>query len=101
MRKFKAIVLLGVCVVVVVAALWLMLSNLTADWTLHFYTVDFKALRRGWVLLAAAAVGVVIYLVLRYCLPAGLKALKAARMAGQARANHDRITRLEAQNPRE
>ena len=100
-QKLKAIVLLGVCAVVLIAALWLLLGNLlTADWTLHVYAVEFKNLPRRWVLLAAAAVGVVVYLVMRYCLPAGWRALRAARGAARAKSAQERLERLESQNPR-
>lgn len=83
MNRAKAVILLTICGLVIVAALVLLLMNMPADWKVQLFSSrTFVFSRAVWMLLNAAA-GVGIYLVLRRLLPAGLQALRAANAAQQ------------------
>ena len=98
MNKVKAIVFLGASVVVAAAALVLVLMNLGDSWTLHFYwkSVQFS---RALVLLGAGCAGIAVWLILRRCLPAGIRALRAVKAGAKSKAAEKRLAELESKKP--
>lgn len=91
MQKLKAIVLLVISGLVLVAGLVLYLMNTGGDWQFHLYYKDFNP-SRGTVLLLAAVAGVVIFLVCRYVLPAGVRSLRTSMRTKRERQMQQRLT---------
>ncbi len=85
MNKFKAIVLLGIPLILVIAAIVLIVMNIGNPWTLHFYTVDFTT-SRAVMMLIVAAVAVILWWLCRWMLPAGFRALSAHQAGRRAAA---------------
>ena len=98
MKKLKAIVLLGVCVVVLAAAMWLLIVNAGNEWELHFFVKTIPA-KRWSVMLISALAGAAMYLILRTCLPAGLRTLKSLKAAKKSQAAEKRLADLESPKP--
>ncbi|NQU74996.1 MAG: hypothetical protein HQ546_01620 [Planctomycetes bacterium] len=86
MKKVKAIVLLGIPVLLFVAVLILILNNMDKDWRLKLFTTDIVGARRGVVLFLAAVVAVIVWSICRICLPAGIRAVRALKEKKQTTA---------------
>jgi hypothetical protein len=79
MDKFKAIVLLGIPAILLIAVAVLVLTNLGDTWTLHLYTTDISGISRGLFMVIFAAAGVCLFLLCWWMLPRGARALRAVR----------------------
>ena len=88
MVKLKAICLLGLGCVTLAAALIVVLSNMGNEWEVHLF---FKSvsLRRGTMLTYAGVLGAVLWATWRWSIPAGIRAAKAWRKSGAAKATAD------------
>ena len=82
MNRFRIVILLGVPVLLLAAAMVLVLVNLGESWELHLYTRGVRA-SRGVLMLLIGAAAVGIALLCRWMLPAGLRALRARRQGLQ------------------
>jgi hypothetical protein len=78
MDKLKAIFLLGIPAALLAAAMVLVLTNLGNSWILHLYTTD-VTVARGLLMLIVAAAGAILWLLCRWMLPAGFRALRAVK----------------------
>ncbi len=85
MDKCKAIVLLGIPAILLIAAGVLVLMNLGDTWTLHLYSAD-VAVSRGLFMLIFGAAGVCLWLLCWWMLPAGMRAFRACRTRSRAAA---------------
>jgi len=96
MNKIKAVVLLGVSLLVVAGATVLVLTNMSGEpWKVFVFWKD-VAVRRGTVLLLAGVCGWLTWLLLRTCLPIGMRALRAAKQQDKAISQGKRLEELEA-----
>lgn len=100
MKRFKAVMLLGVCGLLLIAALVLLLVNLDSDWRLKFFVKDMVGLHRAGVLLAASLYGIVTWLVCRACLPAGLRAWRQVKKADKQNASIHKAVQQAAEKSR-
>lgn len=98
--KFKAYALLGFAALVVVAAIVLILNNLDRDWTMKVYYRD-MTFRRGIVLLISALAGAAVYLIIRVCVPSGVRAWKSAAQGQRQKETEQRLKSLESQPPKQ
>lgn len=85
MNKFKVVVFLGVPVLLLVAVMVLVLTNLGDTWILHLYTTDVPV-ARGLLMLLIAAGGAALWQLCRWMLPTGLRAFRAHRAYTRAAA---------------
>ena len=98
--KFKAYALLGFVALVLVAAAVLVLNNLDRDWTMKVYYRD-MTFHRGIVLLISALAGVAVYLIVRVCVPSGMRAWKSAAQSHRQQDTQQRPHTLESQPPKD
>jgi len=96
MNKLKAVVFLGASLLVAAGAMVLVLTNMSGEpWKVFVFWKD-VAVRRGTVLLLAGVCGWLTWLLLRTCLPVGMRALRAAKQQDKAESQGKRLEDLEA-----
>ena len=96
MKLLKGYVLLGLTVLVLVAAGFLLLNNLKAKppWTMQVFFRPVTLSPAAWLLLAGAG-GIVVYWMLRHVLPRSVRSLKDGSARRRARQTEQRLRGLE------
>ena len=94
MNKLKAIVLLAISGILIIGALVLILVNWAGqvnDFRIFWHGTPVGL---GLLLLLTAMVGILIWIICRSAIPAGLRSLGAARRAGQEKEAKQRLKEL-------
>ncbi len=94
MDKAKAIVLLSLAGLLIIAAIVLVVTNIGNVWELHLYyrTVT---LSRALVLLLTALIAIGLWALLRWMLPVGLHAARSASKISREKKLNERLEQFE------
>ncbi len=96
MQKAKAIVLLSISGLLLVAAAVLVITNWGYAWTMHLYTRPLTV-KGGPCLFVAAVIGIGIWYVCRTSIPAGIRALRASKQKSILKATQKRLQAIESE----
>jgi len=97
MQKAKAIVLLSVSGLLLIAAIVLVITNWGYAWQMHLYTRPLPV-KGGPCLLLSAVIGIGIWMVCRTCIPSGIRAVRASKQRQIAKATQKRLKAIESQD---